>query len=288
MIRGWIVTSPVHKMVGLFALSMVAALMISAADAADRFEFEGTVEPSQRIIIAPKVNGTLQEALVRGGEHVTPGQVLFRLDPASYELDVKAAEAALAEAEAALRLATATADRLAELQEKGAGAAAKAIDAAIEVDAAKARRDAAQAALEQAGLALSRTELHAPIAGVASRPSLSTGAFIEAETGAVIGEVVAIDPVLVGYHVPHETRLEALNRSGEETVEALFARLRLTLVLPDGRQYPHPGQALFESVSIDPETGALITWAEFPNPDRILAPGLEVRVISEIVTETSQ
>lgn len=265
-----------------------ATLSAALAQSQKSLEFEGVVEPRERVIIAPQVNGVVAEVLVEGGERVAKGDVLFRIDPASYRIDVDLAIAALAQAEAELRLAEAEAARQAELLERGAGAAARATDTAIQVQRAEARVAEARAELAKDELALARTELRAPIAGVVSRPFVAPGAFVEAEAGAALGEVAALDPVTVAYRVPHETRLQALEAAGVDNVDALFDRLDVSLELPGGRIYPHVGRALFESVSIDPDTGDLITWAEFPNPDRILAPGLTVNVISQLRTEEAQ
>ncbi|MEM6668932.1 MAG: efflux RND transporter periplasmic adaptor subunit [Pseudomonadota bacterium] len=255
---------------------------------AQTFEFNGVIEPRESVTIAPRVDGVIAEVLFEGGESVAQGAILARMDPASYEIAVQVARAAVAQADAEYQLATDEAERQAELLDRGAGAAARASDAVLEAMRAEARLGAAQAELAAAKLSLARTTLRAPIAGVMGRPLVARGAFVEAEAGAAIGEVAVLDPVIIAYRVPHATRLQALKSTEAGSADALFERLRLALVLPDGTPYPLSGRALFESVVVDPESGDLITFAEFPNPERLLAPGLSVTVVSEIQLRDTQ
>ncbi|MGH8022931.1 MAG: efflux RND transporter periplasmic adaptor subunit, partial [Limisphaerales bacterium] len=42
----------------------------------------------------------------------------------------------------------------------------------------------------------------------------------------------------------------------------------------DGTTYPHEGKLLFQDVTVDPSSGMVTLRAEFPNPDRVLLPGM--------------
>src|SRR5690606_25940280 len=53
---------------------------------------------------------------------------------------------------------------------------------------------------------------------------------------------------------------------------------KASLLLEDGTVYKHPGRLLFSDVSVDLSTGNVTLRAEFPNPDRILLPGMFARV----------
>ena len=88
--------------------------------------------------------------------------------------------------------------------------------------------------------------------------------------------------ILVGYAVPYEDRQRSLRKAGKAAAVELFANVSLTLVLPSGETYSHRGRPYFESAEIDNDSGMLTTWAEFPNPDGILVPGLAVKVLSQI------
>lgn len=98
----------------------------------------------------------------------------------------------------------------------------------------------------------------------------------------MLGEIVQTDPILVAYQVPYPDRQKALKSADTSSVEDLFPRIKLSLRLPSGEIYPHPGSPKFESAQLDEMTGMLTTWGEFPNPEGVLVPGLDVTVLSSI------
>jgi membrane fusion protein (multidrug efflux system) len=55
-------------------------------------------------------------------------------------------------------------------------------------------------------------------------------------------------------------------------------KLELELILSDGSVYEHKGKVDFIDREVDPTTGALLVQASFPNPDRLLRPGLFAKV----------
>ncbi|MDB6137858.1 MAG: acrA, partial [Verrucomicrobiaceae bacterium] len=49
---------------------------------------------------------------------------------------------------------------------------------------------------------------------------------------------------------------------------------KVTLLLEDGSTYQHDGKLLFSDITVDPTTGMVTLRAEFPNPEKILLPGM--------------
>lgn len=278
---------------GWSGLALAIGLTIAAPDAAAAgttepgepalsFVFDGQVEPMRTVTIANRVDGVIDEVLFEGGEAIGPGDPLFVIDPSDFEIAVERARAAVDLAAARLRLAEDAVAREAQLVERGAGARVRAFEATIEAEIARATLDEAQAALAAAELDLGRTRIAAPIGGHISRPLVARGAFVEAEAGTALAEIVQLDPVLVGYRVPYAARMEALVAASGGDVQAMFEGVTLALELPNGERYPHAGRPRFESAQIDPRTGTLTTWAAFPNPEGVLVPGLDVRVLSNV------
>lgn len=269
---------------GVFACLLLAQGLFATGATADplNLTFSGVVEPRERVAIANKVTGVVSKVLVMAGERVEKGTPLFEIGDEPFKIDVLTARAELDEARARLRLAEDVSNRQSRLAERGSGAEAKATQALIEVEIAKAVVAKQESALARAELALKRTHITSPITGVADRPRVSPGAFVEAEAGTSLGEIVQIDPILVGYKVPYEERQRALKKAGTATPAEMFDKITLTLVLPSGETYTHGGQPKFESAEIDRTSGMLTTWAEFPNPEGILVPGLNVKVLSAV------
>lgn len=259
-----------------------AAAQSETGRPAASYAFEGVVEPRRRVQLSARVDGVVTDVRVAGGERVVAGQVLFEIDPSAYQIAVDVAAAAEAEAAARLALAQDAARRQAALSQRGAGSEARATETTLLARAAEAALARASAERAAAELALSRTKVRAPIAGVAGRPSVAPGAFVEAEAGGVLGEIIELDTVLVAYLVPHDRRLDAMRRSAAPSVAALFEQLTVSLELQSGVAYPHTGKPMFESVAAEEASGALTTWAAFPNPEGLLAPGLRVLVRSRL------
>jgi len=258
-------------------------LSASAATAAEplRLTLQGVVEPRARVAVANQVTGVVSRVLVVAGQKVDVGAPLFEIDAAEFEIAVASAQAALGESIARLNLAEDVAERQSRLAERGSGAEARATQATIEVNAAKAAVARQESALRSAELALKRTRIVASIAGTVS-PRVAPGTFVEAEAGTILGEIVQTDPILIGYSVSYEDRQRSLKKAGTTSVRHMFGSVALSLVLPSGETYAHRGRPMFETAEVDRKTGSLTTWAEFPNPDGILVPGLAVQVLSAI------
>lgn len=247
-----------------------------------KLTFEGTVEPHQRVLVANQIDGVVSQVLVSAGEHVERGRPLFEMDAEPFKIDVMTARAELDAARARLRLAEDVAGRQSRLLARGTGVEARAQQTGIEVDVARAAVARQESNLARTELSLARTRVVAPISGIVGRPRVAPGTFVEAKAGTALAEIVQLDPVLVAYQVPYADRQHALEKAGSTTPREMFERIVLNIELPSGRVYAHRGAPKFESAEIDRASGMLTTWAEFPNPDGILIPGLAIRVLSHI------
>ena len=84
-----------------------------------------------------------------------------------------------------------------------------------------------------------------------------------------------MDPIYFDFT---ESSTEALKLRQEmeagqlESVEPGTAKV--TLMLPDGTVYPHPGKLLFSDITVDPTSGMISLRAEFPNSGELLMPGM--------------
>ncbi len=266
--------------IGLLAwMSFAGAAM---AQPARDWTFSGQVAPRQTVEVANQINGIVNQIHVVAGQRVRRGELLVSLDDADAKIEVEVAMAALEEANARLALANDVVRRQKQLLASGTGREALATERSLEAAIAKAVVKQAAARLDAAELALTRTQVTAPIDGTVGQLRVARGAFVEAEGGSALLELVQLDPVLVSYSVPYQVRQQAMRQAGASTVGELLKRLRLSIQLPGGKTYAKKGRALFESARIETDTKALKVWSEFPNADRILVPGLQVRVHSRL------
>lgn len=261
---------------------IVAAVAVAIPASAETLRFDGRIEASERAEISSRLNAVVVEVLFRGGEEVTEGAPLIRLDQAEARLALAEAEAGMEAATGALAHAEREADRISRLRSRGIAADVQADAAGQDVRRARTALARANIALERAKLDVSRTVIRAPISGRVGRPRTSVGAFLEAESGAALGEVIRMEPVLVAYRVPYAARLNALKTSGAASLDELLDQITLRLLLPNGETYPHRAKPDFATAVVDPADGAVTVWAAVANPDGLLRPGLDVTVISEI------
>jgi len=186
------------------------------------------------------------------------------------------ARAELARANATLAAAQATETRYKNL------AAIKAIspqdydDALATLGQGKAGVSVAQAAVESAGINLKYTRVLAPIDGVISKSSVTEGALVSAGQADVLANILQLDPIYVDVSQSAEELLQ-VRRQMKSGAVAASATAKVRLILGDGSLYEHEGLLQFTEVGVNESTGTVNLRAQFPNPDRLLLPGMFVR-----------
>lgn len=230
--------------------------------------------------IRPQVGGIVQKRLFTEGAQVKAGQVLYQIDPASFEVTLSLAQAQLAKAETNRRAAQVTAARNAELVKSNAISRQQYDDSQTALAQAQSDIAAAKAAVQAAQLNLGYTRVKAPIAGLTGTSTVTPGALVTANQTALLTTVTQTDPLYVDVT---QSSTEVL-RLKKELAEGRLTRdekgsARVTLVLDDGSTYPHPGTLQFSGVQVNPATGAVTLRATVPNPEGLLMPGMYVRTI---------
>lgn len=246
-------------------------------------ELPGRTAPYLVAEVRPQVGGLVLERLFAEGADVKAGDVLYRIDPASYEVALAMARANLQRAEAGLSTSSTRSRRIATLVEKEIASKQDSDDASGSVLAYRADVAAARAAVEAAKLDLERTKVLAPISGRIGRSSVMQGALV-APYQTPLAVVQQLDPIYVDIvrssvevlRMKRALASGALARPGGEPGGA-----KVELVLEDGTRYPHAGRLEFADATVDQATSAITLRAVFPNPDLELLPGMYVRAVLE-------
>ena len=256
-------------------------------------EWIGSLDGSVNAVIRPQVTGYLVKQNYVEGEIVKKGQVLFEIDPRTFQAEVKQAQAALEQARGVLSAqeasaATARADlaRVKPLAAKNA-VSQKDLDAAIGRDlvtkaavvSAKAGIAVADANLEKAKLELSFTKIISPVDGVAGIAKAQLGNLVSPSMQEELTSVSTLDPIKAYINVSEQEYLNARN------TESKAAEAPLQLVLADGSVYPHMGKMALADRQIDPATGTLKIGTLFPNTDNVLRPGMYGKVRAKLQTK---
>jgi len=228
--------------------------------------------------VRPQVSGLILKRLFVEGQDVKAGQVLYQIDPAPYQAAYDQAKAAVAMAEANLPALRSRAERLEGLLEVHAVGQQDFDDASAAVRQAEAALEANKAAAETARINLSYTPVKAPISGRIGRSSVTVGALVTAYQPVALAVIQTLDPVYVDL-TQSTTDLLRLRRRLQDGVldHPGEAMNEVELILEDDTPYPLKGAFEFRDVTVDPSTGSVTLRVVFPNPDRVLLPGMFVR-----------
>lgn len=233
-------------------------------------ESVGTLEADVNATISAQISGYLLSRDYTEGTAVTNGQTLFQIDPRTYQ-------AALDQAQARVNKTAMDVERYTKLA-KTQAISQQELDDAIQNNAA------ATAAAEQARLNLEFCKITSPINGIAGLAQAQVGDLISPSTGPLT-TVTTVDPIRVYFSVAQQlmTQLmqQRLDAGGQVGVEKGDGAL-LELQLATGAAYPLKGRIRFANNQVDVKTGTIRVVGVFDNPNRLLVPGMFVRVRAQI------
>jgi len=244
-------------------------------------EAVGTVEAEQSVQVRAQVSGVLQHVSFREGDKVKAGQLLFQIDPRTFQAQYNQAQAALARDRAQLENARAQEQRMEPLLKREfitrqeydvAVTSAKSLEATVQ---------AGQAAVEQARIQLEFSRMVAPISGRTGQLAVKPGNLVIASGGGVpLVTINSTDPVLVGFSIP-ERQLEELRRYQNEK------DIRIE-ILPDRAGLPAAiGKLVFIDNTVTPQTGTVLLKTKVDNTKELIWPGqfVNVRVVLTVEPE---
>ena len=243
-------------------------------------ELPGRTHPYLVAEIRPQVNGLIQKRLFTEGADVKAGDVLYQIDPAPFQAALNTAEAALNRSQAMLPSIRARVERYKGLLDDKAVSRQDYDDATSALNQGEADIQYWRAAAETARINLGYTRVTAPISGRIGRSTVTDGALVTAYQPVALATIQQLDPIYVDV-AQSTAELLRLNRhlqDGRLNREGTNQN-KVKLVLEDDTTYPQEGTLQFREVTVDPTTGSSILRVIFPNPDRVLLPGMFVRAI---------
>jgi membrane fusion protein, multidrug efflux system len=228
--------------------------------------------------VRARVDGIVLSRDFTEGSEVKAGQRLYKIDPAPYIATLNSAKAALAKAEANLATTTAQAARYKVLVAANAVSKQDYDNAVAAEGQAAADVAAGKASVATAQINLGYTDVVAPISGRTGVSQVTPGAYVQLSQATLMDTIQQIDPVYVdltqssldGLKLRRDVQEGRLKTSGPNAA-------KVTLLLEDGSEYPLPGKLQFTDVTVEQSTGSVTVRAIFPNPNRVLLPGMFVR-----------
>lgn len=232
--------------------------------------------------VRPQVNGLIQRRAFVEGADVKAGSLLYLIDPAPYQAAFDQAAASLAVAESNVPALRSRTDRLKELVAIHAVGEQDYDDAVSALARAEAGVLAGKAAVQSARINLQYTPVKAPISGRIGRSNVTVGAMVTAYQPVALATVQQLDPIYVDVTQATADILRLTDRVERGHLKAgMREDKKVKLLLEDGTPYPLEGKLQFRDVSVDQATGSVILRMVFPNPQRILLPGMFVRAVVE-------
>lgn len=228
--------------------------------------------------VRARVDGIVLRREFVEGSDVKAGQRLYKIDPAPYLAQLNSAKASLAKAQANLATQNALAARYKVLVAANAISKQDYDNAVAAQGQAAADVAAGKAAVDTAQINLGYTDVVSPITGRVGISQVTPGAYVQAGQATLMSTVQQLDPVYVDLT---QSSLEGLKlrqavQSGRLKTNGPGAA-KVTLILEDGKPYPEQGKLQFSDVTVDQSTGSVTLRAIFPNPGRVLLPGMFVR-----------
>ncbi|EMH4137819.1 efflux RND transporter periplasmic adaptor subunit [Serratia nevei] len=236
-------------------------------------ELTGRVNATMTSDVRPQVDGIIKQRLFTEGAEVKAGQVLYQIDPASYQASYDQAAAQLKNAQATVQSTRLKSQRYAALVKENGVSQQDADDAKAAYLAAVASVAQYQAALETARINLAYTQVRAPIAGRIGISSVTPGALVTASQTDALATIRALDPIYVDLT---QSSAQLLKLRRQQAALQRGAVTPVAIKLEDGTPYAHAGKLELTEVAVDEATGSVTLRAVFPNPEHELLPGMYV------------
>jgi HlyD family secretion protein len=269
----------------------VTTAPLTVGSIARRIVTTGTIQAVTTVEVGSQVSGTIQALEADYNSTVHAGQVLGRIDPATYEADLREAQAALALAQAdADGARTTTIDAGTKLARAEVLAGRQLIPRA-DLDAAEAAKQTADAGLlaaearveeakrqtEQANTNLDHTVIRSPIDGIVIARDIEIGQtiaatlqspklFLVATDFKRVQLQVQLDEADVGGVQTGETVAFDVEAYPEQIFNGVVSEIRLGPVEPADIQ------------STTPAVTTYLAIVDVPNPDERLRPGMTATV----------
>ncbi|TAL60278.1 MAG: efflux RND transporter periplasmic adaptor subunit [Legionella sp.] len=222
-------------------------------------EYTGRFQAIESVDVRSRVTGYLNEIKFKDGQIVKKGDVLFVIDPRSFEY-------ALERAQAELELAKKQYDRALKLQKSS-------FISAETIDQRKQEVQTSSTRVEDAKLNLDYTQVTSPISGKISRYFVSVGNLVRMDD-TILTRVVSFDPIHFYFETSQQELLKylRLDKAGKRPSSDTHPS-PIFIKLQDETEYKHEGTVDFVDNLADEGTGTVQGRAIVPNPEGLIYPG---------------
>ena len=255
--------------------TQVKAMKVLQQDTPVASQYAGQIAGRDEVKVQSKVSGNVVEKYFHGGDFVTAGQPLYRIDSRQYESAVLQAQATLAQSEATLSNAQTDLYRDQQLLASDAISEQQVTTQQANVNAYSAAASANAALVQKAQQDLDDTVIYAPMSGQVSVDDVAVGTFAAAGSTNLV-TIGTTDPVFVEFSISEAEYLKFKNIQAMQS--GTDKGITVSVTLSDGSVYPYDGRVVQADRALAQNTGTLMVKALFPNPEGLLLPGMFARV----------
>lgn len=245
-------------------------------------EFPGRATSYKVAEIRPQVNGIILDRLFKEGSKVKKGQQLYTVDPALYQASYDSAKASLEKVEATLKTIQAQEKRYKDLIKIKAISDQEYDDIIANLAEKKADVKLAKANLNVAEINLEYTKVLAPIDGYIGKSLVTIGALVNANQSNALTTITQLDPIYIDATGASE------DISNLQNIINFNKNYKVNLLLHNqNKPYEYPGELGAFDAIVDPSTNSLSLRIMFPNPSKLILPGMFVRTKIDVIYESS-
>lgn len=236
-------------------------------------ELIGKVKAKELALVRPQVSGIIEKQLFKEGSFVKQGDILYKIDSATYKATLNQSLALLNSAKASLISAEAKSKRAEELLKFDGISKQEADEIKASYLQAKALVEQRAAELENAKIDLNRCEIKAPISGYIGISNVTVGALVNANQSE---ELVNIRDTQIVFVDLSQSYNEILNL---KSIGDLEDDIEVSLKFDNGFEYPIKGKLEARELSVDESSQTVTLRAVFSNPNNLLLSGMMTKAI---------
>lgn len=252
----------------------VKAMNVLVQDTPLTLEYAGSVKGKNEVKVQARVSGNVTDKYIKGGQYVSAGQALYKIDDRNYRAALLQAQANLAQAKATYNNALIDLQRNEQLLAAAAVSEQVVTTQRAQVAAYQANVDAMAALVQQAQQNLDDTVVYAPMSGKLAVDDVAVGTYAAAGDTKLV-TIGSSNPIFVQFSISEGEYLKYVGASVVPGQALPSKSVRITL--SDGSEYPVEGHIVEVDRAMQDNSGSLIIKAQFDNPEGILVPGMFAR-----------
>ena len=238
-----------------------------------QIELIGKVKAKELALVRPQVSGIIEKQLFKEGSFVKQGDILYKIDSATYKATLNQSLALLNSAKASLISAEAKSKRAEELLKFDGISKQEADEIKASYLQAKALVEQRAAELENSKIDLNRCEIKAPISGYIGISNVTVGALVNANQSEELVNIRDTQTVFVDLSQSYN---EILNL---KSIGDLEDDIEVSLKFDNGFEYPIKGKLEARELSVDESSQTVTLRAVFNNPNNLLLSGMMTKAI---------